>query len=116
MRLSEALFQADALRPNAIGPETKKAWLWRLEMELAEMMDEEPPIFSEFDDPELLMPDPFSNIYPLYLAPYIDFVNEETDLYQLDTIESNAVLSDAKKWWRRNHKKKCDTKIKGVFW
>jgi hypothetical protein len=115
MRVSRAIDIANWMRPNTLPREDLKNWLWELDIEIAEMMGQDAPEWDELDDPELLIPDPKSNVYPLYLLPHIDHIQEETDLYQIDMIEANRALADVKAWWRRNNTGNADTKIKGVW-
>lgn len=101
MTLSEAIEQANYLRPNAIDDIPKQGWIRELEGELAEMMGDDVP---EVDsDSELLMPAPYDHIYPLYLAAMIDYAQEETQLYSVDIQIANSAIHQARAWWWRNH-------------
>lgn len=116
MRASQAIETADRLRPNTIDRLEKWLWLWELEVEIAEMMGVDAPVWDEDDDPELLLDDPKSNVYPLYLLPRIDHAQEETDLYMIDSAQANAVLTDIKNWYRRTHASSSTANmIKGVW-
>ena len=117
MRVNEAIDRADRLRPNAVNYFDKRLSLYRLEMEIAEMMElEEMPEWEDAEgDYELLVPDPHSEVYPLHLLAYIDHVQEETDLYQIDMITANQALAEVKAWWRRNNKEQKDIRFRRVF-
>ena len=109
MRLSEAVRRADKMRPNTVPDPEKKTWVMQLEGEFAEMMGldmpEPPQEFEDQIDPELLIPAPYDIVYPLYIAGYIDFYQEEAELWQMDTIVANQAVAEAKAWYRRNHGK-----------
>ena len=124
MKLKEAISKADELRLNTLSDEQKVDFLRRLDGELLEMFaadekplpveepaeDEEPtpqwPVDNVWpeEDPELLMPFPHDDIYPLYLCAQIDFYNMEEDRYQNDMAIFNTAMADARAWWRRNHR------------
>lgn len=104
MTVKEAIRRADELRPNAIPEETKAAWLYEVEGELAEMMDlPDPENKWPEEDEELLMPYPKDGMYYLYLCAMIDLANEETNLYQNDMAIAQAAVNEARAWWWRNN-------------
>ena len=115
MKLREAIDRADRIRPNAVHQDDKRLALYKLECDVAEMMGEELPEWDPDDDCDLLMPDPHSEIYPAHLCAYIDWAQEETDLYQIDMFMANQTMAEAKAFWRRNVRQDEDIKIKGVF-
>lgn len=117
MRVSEAIIKADRMRSNAVPDPDKRAWLLQLETEIAECMKKPVPVWGEDEDPELLAPDPFTQFYVVYLAAWIDYYQEEMDLYQIDTIMANNMISNFKSWYTRNHKSEDNNipKIKGVW-
>lgn len=104
MTVKEAIIRADDLRPNAISEQTKAAWLYEVEGELAEMMGIDPP---ENQWPEtdatLLMPYPKDGVYALYLCAMIDNANEETALYANDMVVAQNAMNEARAWWWRNN-------------
>ncbi|MBQ9631431.1 MAG: hypothetical protein IJV04_00735 [Lachnospiraceae bacterium] len=103
MTVKEAIRKADAMRPNAIPDETKAAWLYEVEGELAEMMDVDAPENSWPEtDAELLMPYPHDGMYALYLMAMIDNANEETALYQNDMVIAQNAINESRAWWWRN--------------
>lgn len=117
MRITEAMDRADRMRPNAVHQYDKRLSLYKLECQIAEMMGVDEPEWEmdSNEDYELLVPDPHSQIYPFHLMAYIDFAQEETDLYQIDMIMANQALADVQSWWRKSHRQKDDVQIKGVF-
>lgn len=106
--VTSAIRHADELRPNVISDEHKAAWLHRLDMVVAEHMQEEAPKDTWPVDRELLMPAPHDNIYELYLALMIDFAQQDFKLYSVDQTVYDAALSDAFAWWRRNNTPKVN--------
>lgn len=116
MKISDAIFQADTLRPNVIAYEQKKAWLHALEAEIAETQCVECPAWEGGEDCDLLLEHPSDYVYPLYLCPMIDFYNQDTQLYQLDAAVANNAVSDVKARYRRTNPTAAKTTyIKGVF-
>ena len=117
MRITEAMDRADRMRPNAVHQYDKRLSLYKLECQFADMMGLDEPTWEldSNEDYDLLIPDPHSQVYPYHLMAFIDFAQEETDLYQIDMIMANQELSDVQSWWRRNNREKDDTKFKGVF-
>lgn len=115
MRMREAMDRADRMRPNAVHFDDKKQALWELEAQFAEMIKEDIPDWSDEDaDPELIVADPYSIVYVLSLMAYIDFAQEETDLYQLDAVMANEKQAEVRALYRRHHSDK-QPQIKGVF-
>lgn len=117
MRLSEAIEAADRIRPNVVDIEEKRRCLLELETGIAELMGETDPEWDyDTDDPELLIPENYAGVYIYWLLPFIDYIQEETDLYQLDAITANERLNAFKTWYMRTHKTGVTTpQIKGVF-
>ena len=105
MKYSEAIDRANELRPNAIPDQRKAEWLYSFDAEQAEVMgyEQERFIWPE-TDPELCMPAPHDNIYPLYLMAMIDNAQEESDLYMNDMAISNQATMEARAWYRRTHR------------
>jgi hypothetical protein len=104
MNLLQAIENANAVRVNSIPDEHKAALLMELEGEIAELKGVDCPENTYPDDHELLMPYPKDKIYELYLMAMIDLENEDSALYQNDFVMAQTAISDAKAWWRRNHR------------
>lgn len=113
MKLKEAIRKADALRPNPIDEELKATWVAELEGRVAETagMDQPTDGWAE-NDPELIMPYPYDDIYVFYVMAKIDFANEEMDLYANDSVMANERIDEALAWWRRNHVPPKSKKLK----
>lgn len=103
MRLKEAISQADALRPNAIGDEQKAEWVEQLERRFAETQQIQPRPASFPDDKELLMPPPVDRVYVFWLSAMIDWAQLDGDLYSIDMAMYNEAYKEAIAWWRRHN-------------
>ena len=105
MRLSEVMARSDALRLNTVGEEQKARWVWELEGQLGEMAGGSPRArpWPE-EDPVLLLTGAYEEVYQLYLAAKIDYYNQEMGLYANDMAAYNALLGEARAWWRRKHR------------
>jgi len=117
MRVSEVLDRVDRLRPNAVDKDDKILHLWHLEAQIAEMQETDAPDWDESDveDYVMLLPDPWSEWYIFALCTYVDYVQEETELYQIDSIMANEHLSKVQSWWRKNNKESDTTQFRGIF-
>lgn len=103
MRMTEAMDRADRMRPNAVHYEDKKQALWELESQFAEMIGEDIPDWDNGDDPELIVADPYSIVYVLSLMAFIDFAQEELNLYQVDAMMANEKQAEVRALYRRHH-------------
>ena len=108
MKISEAIVQADTMRPNAIDEEQKVRWLYELDCEVAEMCEVDKPVYEwPEQDNVLIMEAPQDKIYPLFLMAKIDYYNQESAIYENDMTVFNAAYADVMAWWRRHHRKEC---------
>lgn len=116
MTIRDAIDRADRIRPNAVHPYDKRLELHKIESQISEMMEVEEPEWPDSEeDYELILQDPYSEVYVKSICAYIDWVQEETDLYQIDMIMANQAMAETKAWYRRNNREKGNTKFKGVF-
>lgn len=116
MRLSDAIERADLMRPNNVPEPDKRQWLWIVETEYAEMMGIEPPEWEELEDPELLLPERFEQVYIYYLASHIDHWQEEINLYQIDAMMAQQLDATIRSWWIRHGEPRAKSfRIKGVW-
>lgn len=109
--LRNTIVQANSLRPNTIPEEEKAKLLYELDNSLVEMMEIKEYENRWPEDQELLMPNPYDNIYRLYLISMIDFYMQDLNLYANDKELFNQAMKEAKAWWRRNHRPK-----KSPYW
>lgn len=102
MTLQEALNDANMVRPNDADDAIKAKELYKgLEGKVADMIGIDCPECPFPDDAELLMPDPFDDIYQWYIMAVIDLYNEETELYANDYRVFEAKWAAAQAWYRR---------------
>ena len=106
MTIAQVIDKADLLRPNALPYPVKADWVLELNGQFAEMMgvDLRDAQGADGEVEELLMDYPHKNVYVLYLCAMIDWGQEETDLYADDLAQANQAISEARAWYRRNHR------------
>lgn len=105
MKISDAIKQADTLRPNAISEEQKAEWLHALDCEIAEMMGVDAPENIWPCDRELLLAEKhLENVYVLYLCTQIDYYHGEASQYENDRALFNTAYAEARAWWIRHHR------------
>lgn len=61
------------------------------------------------EDKTLLLPQPYDEVYVLYLVAQIDYYNKETALYANDAAMYDMAMREAQAWWRRNHQPRAAT-------
>lgn len=86
MKVSEAMAYADRLTGDAVESEIKLMWLNRLEKliynEIYSRYEEETEDTTITDvDSRLSVPEPYSEIYPLYIALCYSMERRETEVY-----------------------------------
>lgn len=105
MKLSEVMARSDALRMNVAPEEQKARWVWELEGQLGEMAGISPRACPwPEEDPVLLLTGPYEEVYQLYLICKIDYYNQEMGLYANDRAAYEAMLGEARAYWRRKHR------------
>ncbi len=119
MRLEEALSICDRMGPNAFRDEDKIRWLSELDGRVTrEIGDvhEGSWTFEGYDEDTppctvLIVPEPYSEIYPLYLAAKIDFMNAEFARYNNSVALFNAAYEDYAAYYKRTHSPKRGARI-----
>ena len=99
MKICEAIRQTDELKPNQYSDEQKIRWLSELDGKIVkELIDaksgEKSTVFEGYNEDtdtntELLVPEPYSNLYVLWLMSKIDFFNAEYDRYNNSAMAFN---------------------------
>lgn len=99
MKICEAIRQTDELKPNQYSDEQKIRWLAELDGKIVkELIDaksgEKSTAFEGYNEDtdtntELLVPEPYSNLYVLWLMSKIDFFNAEYDRYNNSAMAFN---------------------------
>lgn len=108
------------IRPNVFPAKDKAEWIDSLEASFAEMMGNDLPYRdenydAENDTEELLIPYPRDEVYVTYLCAKIDYVQEETALYQNDMMAANQAIAEVESWWRRNNRPLKKSVYRGVY-
>lgn len=123
MKVKDAIEKTNQLKANAYSEENMSEWLSELEnyaiesiFNRAEGNSFAPVKYSYEDDgeKELMIPDPYSEIYIYYLAAKIDYWNKELDSYNNNMSMYNASYSSFAAKYRREHMPK-QTKRPPVF-
>ena len=122
MTIAEAIEKADVIRPNALTHDLKLMWVQKVNSQMAEFMGEDIPwpiTEDEYDEDagatELIVPDPYDELYIWYLCAMIDIAQEDTALFGNDMQLYNAANSEFRRWHRRGNPHIHKDRIKGVF-
>ncbi len=103
MTVNKAIVLADGLRMNTVSDEQKALWLFTLDSDIADMMEQE--VKNTFPhDRELLLPESDCDVYVKYLVAMIDYFNREVELYQNDLTLFNEAFDKACARYRRNNR------------
>jgi len=113
MTIQQAIDCIDERKPNGFSAAEKIAWLTRADgMIKAKILDgyrQQTPIafvgYTEDTDPEtqLLVPEPYCEVYPLWLEAQMDAVNSETARYNNAIVKYNDWLSAFRNDYNRTH-------------
>ena len=114
MNIQEALDFADGLKPNMMPAQMKIAFLQEIdqliykEILLKHEHTEEQEVLPEYDTgtdrgTELLVPDPYSMLYPYWLMSKIDLQNLEMDKYNNDRALFENAYNTMQDWWTRTY-------------
>lgn len=112
MKVKDAIEKTNQLKSNAYSEEDMSVWLSELENYAIESIfnratgeDREKVSYSYEEDgeKELMIPDPYSEIYIYYLAAKIDLWNKELDSYNNNTSMYNAAYASFASKYRRDH-------------
>lgn len=116
MYISEAIDQADKLKPNAYMQEEKVRWLSDIDGRIFEEIiskhkgsSEGQALFTGYDgttdihNTKLLVPYPYTELYIHYLKMQMDLNNEETVKYNNDKALFNVEYLAFMDYWNRTH-------------
>lgn len=112
MTIGEVIAQVDELKPNLFQQHMKIKWLSDVEgnviREVINTHDrkEGPMVFQGYDTDveELLVPEPYTDLYVYYLMAQIDFAQAEYDRYNNTTIRFNEAYDRFRRWYNREHR------------
>ena len=123
MKISEAIAEVDNLKPNMYGTKDKIKWLSRLDARIYQEIvqtherneGEEDITFTPYTendtDKELLVAQPYDEIYVHWLEAQIDYSNMEYDSFNNSNAMFEAVFAQFRNAHNRCHKPKGETKI-----
>ena len=116
MKLGEAIFLVDELKPNQIERARKIEWLSRLDERIFDELmcthqggPDVPEEFLGYDqatdpDTELLAKAPYDEMYRFYLEMHIDRTNLENDKYNDDAAMFNDLWGQYARKYHREHR------------
>lgn len=113
MRIREAIDRIDSLKHNTYSNSDKIAWISRLDsMVKKQIIDShegaDQVSFSAYDDStdigtELLVPEPFDEMYMRWLEAQIDYANGEYGKYNNSILMFNTSYEDYVNYYNRTH-------------
>lgn len=114
MNINEALALADQMKPNMMSRQTKIGFLQELDQKiyteilLTHEHTEEQEVVPEYDTDtdegtELLVPDPYSSLYPFWIMSRIDLLNQEIDKMNNDRALFENAYNEMHDWWNRTY-------------
>lgn len=116
MTLNEIITMVGELKPNQFEDNVLIGWLNAVEgkliTEVFSMREEDERIaalnYKKYDektdmDTELLVQDPYTDLYKYYLFSMIDFTNEEMDRYTNSMLMFNTSWQEFVNYWYRTH-------------
>ena len=114
MNINEALALADQMKPNMMTRQVKIGFLQELDQKiyneilLTHAHTEEQEVMPEYDTDtsegtELLVPDPYSSVYPFWIMSRIDLLNQEMDKFNNDRALFENAYNEMHDWWNRTY-------------
>ena len=112
MNIQEALDLADGMKPNMMTRQTKIGFLQEIDQKiyteilLTHEHEEAEEVMPEYDlssddGTELLVPDPYSALYPFWIMSRIDLLNQELDKFNNDRALFENAYNEMHDWWNR---------------
>ena len=115
MKLGEAITEVNLLKANAYTEEQMTRWTTELENYVIESVfnraegNDYKPVVYDYDldlEKELMIPDPYSEIYIYYVCSKIDYWDREMDSYNNSIAMYNAAYQNFAAYMRRTYKPK----------
>lgn len=115
MKIQEAIAEVDNLKPNMYGEDEKIRWLSRLDSRIWQdivlthkrLEGETPESFSPYTvedgEKELLVGEPYDEIYVRWLEAQIDYSNMEYDSFNNSNAVFEALFSAFRNAYNRSH-------------
>lgn len=123
MKVKEAIAEADGLKANMLPTEQKIKWLNRLDLRVKqEVLDTHlynegeteattPAYTTDNMEAELLVPEPYAEMYVHWLEAQIDYSNMEYDGFNAANAMFESVFSNWRNYYNQHHKPKSAAKI-----
>lgn len=116
MKIQDVLARVDELKPNKFSEEQKVRWLSNLELiayeqvvrwhKDCEHLKPKPYDPASDIDAELMIEDPWSEVYVHWLCAQIDYYNGDLGRYQNSAVSYNSAFTAWANWFHRNHESK----------
>lgn len=112
MTVRQAIDRLQALKPHQYGDETVAGWLSDLDGRLYanyclghEGMESlaHGPYTADADDAELMVKEPYTDLYIRYMAAQVDYYNAEFARYNNSMVMYNMMLAEYANWINRTH-------------
>lgn len=114
MKIKECLAIIEAIKPHKFSDSIIVGWLSDLDQQIwAECLswhkdtgvDEMPERYDSLEDldEDLLVPDPYSELYPTYIGMKIDYAHGEYGRYNNSMVAFNTQMSTFQDWVNRNY-------------
>ncbi len=111
MTIENAIYRIRQIKPNEYPDDQLVEWLSNLDKQVwdevvywHESDMPEPPTYTMDDlSVQLLIPEPFSDVYVKYLCMEIDFYNNEITRYNNSSVAFGKALSNYADWFNRRH-------------
>lgn len=113
MKVSEVISEVMEIKPSQFDAGMLIRWLSTLEGRIFEEVFKthfDPPVdeFNGYDenstDDDLLVKEPYTDVYKYYLYAQIDFANQETDRYQNSSVMFNNAYREFASYWHSHHR------------
>lgn len=117
--INEVIERVDRNKPNTFDEQTKATWLARVDGRISiEILKEDPPTlytYPDDGDKDLLVKEPFDNLYDHYLEAMIDYTNKEFANYNNSMLMYNEAMDGFAKWYIRTHVPKSASNFRNVM-
>lgn len=123
MKVIDAINQVDSLKANMYTLQDKIKWLSRLDLRIKQQIidthelnpDEEEISFTEYGpedtDKELLVSEPYAEMYIYWLSAQIDYFNMENDSFNASNAMFETVYSNYRNAYNASHMPKGKDRI-----
>lgn len=111
MIISDAIKEADRMKPNSFSTEDKLRWLERLEKRVRNeillhyktTVPEITPFTTDDLSRELQVPEPYDEMYVHWLCAQMDYYEREYDGFNASNAMFEAVFVSYRNWYNWNH-------------